>query len=173
MSDPALQTTDPAQLLAARQKVVEAQQLRDGAGTDLVKLRAATDLLIEAADAFTLATVPVEHGALHLDLADTLSIRARLGDPDVLDEAVDSYQKAVVVFNRDEFPEAYTRAFSGLGLASWTGGQLEMARWCFEQVVSALSTASEPIEYAKARGNVAAVLAAMPDASSRNQALST
>ena len=91
MSDPALRTTDPAQLIAARQKVVEAQQLRDGAGTDLVKLRAATDLLIEAADAFALATVPVEHGTLHLDLADTLSIRARLGDPDVLDEAVDSY----------------------------------------------------------------------------------
>jgi tetratricopeptide (TPR) repeat protein len=172
MPDPALRTTDPAQLIAARQKVVEAQQLRDGAGTDLVKLRAATDLLIEAADAFALATVPVEHGTLHLDLADTLSIRARLGDPDVLDEAVDSYQKAIVVFNRDEFPEAYTRAFSGLGLASWTGGQLEMARWCFEQVASALSTASESIEYAKARGNVAAVLAAMPDASARNQALS-
>ena len=65
MSDPALRTTDPAQLIAARQKVVEAQRLRDGAGTDLVKLRAATDLLIEAADAFALATVPVEHGTLH------------------------------------------------------------------------------------------------------------
>ena len=38
MSDPALQTTAPAQLLAARQKVVEAQQLRDGAGTALVEL---------------------------------------------------------------------------------------------------------------------------------------
>ncbi len=173
MANSAFQIADPAQLAAARRKVVEARQLRDEAGTDLVRLRAATDLLIEAADAFNLATVSVEYAALHLELADTLSIRARLGDPDVLDEAVDSYQKAVVVFNRDEFPEAYTRAFSGLGLASWTGGQLEMARWCFEQVVSELSTASESIEYAKARGNVAAVLAAMPDASARNQALST
>jgi tetratricopeptide (TPR) repeat protein len=173
MADSALQIAGPAQLAAARRKVVEARQLRDGAGTDLVKLRAATDLLIEASDAFELATGPLEYGALHLDLADTLGIRARLGDPDVLDEAVDSYQKAVVVFNRDEFPEAYTRAFSGLGLASWTGGQLEMARWCFEQVVEALSSATGSVEHAKARGNVAAVLAATPDATARNQALST
>ena len=173
MADSALQIADPAQLAAARRKAVEARQLRDGAGSDLVKLRAATDVLIEAADAFELATVPVEYGALHLDLAETLGIRARLGDPDVLDEAVDSYQKAVVVFNRDEFPEAYTRAFSGLGLANWTGGHLEMARWCFEQVVEALSSAAGSVEHAKARGNVAAVLAAMPDVSARNQALST
>ena len=74
MSDPALQTTDPAQLLAARQKVVEAQQLRDGAGTDLVKLRAATDLLIEAADAFTLATVPVAVSYTHLTLPTILLV---------------------------------------------------------------------------------------------------
>ena len=61
----------------------------------------------EAAATFDLAALPVEFGALHLDLADTLNLRARLGDPDVLDEAIDCYQKAIVVFNRDEFPEAF------------------------------------------------------------------
>jgi len=118
-----------------------------------------------------LAALPVEFGALHLDLADTLSLRARLGDPDVLDEAIDCYQKAIVVFNRDEFPEAFARAFHGLGLANWAGGQLEAARWCFETVLEALSPDVSPLEHARARANVAAVLAATPEAQARAQAV--
>jgi len=162
---------DEASLTAARRKVAQARELRGG--SDVMQLRAATDLLIEAADAFDLATLPIEFGALQLDLADTLSLRARLGDPDVLDEALDSYQKAIVVFNRDEFPEAFARAFHGLGLANWAGGQLEAARWCFETVLEALSPEVSPVEHARARANVAAVLAATPDAGARAQAVAT
>ena len=156
-------------LVAARQKVAQARELR--AGSDIMQLRAATDLLIEAAEAFDLAVLPIEFGALHLDLADTLSLRARLGDPDLLAEAIDSYQKAIVVFNRDEFPEAYARAFHGLGLANWAGGQLESARWCFETVLEALSPDVSPLDHARAQANVAAVLAASPDARDRAQAV--
>ncbi len=156
-------------LLAARQKLAQARELRTG--SDIMQLRAATDLLIEAAEAFDLAVLPIEFGALHLDLADTLSLRARLGDPDLLAEAIDSYQKAIVVFNRDEFPEAYARAFHGLGLANWAGGQLESARWCFETVLEALSPDVSPLDHARARANVAAVLAASPDARDRAQAV--
>ncbi|MCY3896628.1 MAG: hypothetical protein OXG17_09200 [Chloroflexi bacterium] len=162
---------DEASLTAARRKVAQARALRGS--SDVMQLRAATDLLIEAADAFDLATLPIEFGALQLDLADTLSLRARLGDPDVLDEALDSYQKAIVVFNRDEFPEAFARAFHGLGLANWAGGQLEAARWCFETVLEALSPEVSPVEHARARANVAAVLAATPDAGARAQAVAT
>ena len=90
---------DPAGLAAARQKILRARELRNT--SDIMQLRAATDLLVEAAATFELAVLPVEFGALHLDLADTLSLRARLGDPDVLAEAIDCYQKAIVVFNRD------------------------------------------------------------------------
>jgi hypothetical protein len=162
-------TSVDARLAAARQKVGQARELRGA--SDIMQLRAATDLLIEAADAFDLDTLPVEFGALHLDLADTLSLRARLGDPDLLDEAIDSYQKAIIVFNRDEFPEAYARAFHGLGLANWAGGQLEAARWCFEIVLEALSPDVSPLEHARASANVAAVLAASPDARDRAQAI--
>ena len=160
---------DPASLAAAERKIAHARTLRDS--TDIMELRAATDLLVEAAAAFDLGTLPVEFGALHLDLADTLNLRARLGDPDVLDEAIDCYQKAIVVFNRDEFPEAYARAFHGLGLANWAGGRLDAARWCFETVLEALSPDASPLESARARANVAAVLAAAPDARSRAQAV--
>lgn len=162
---------DEASLTTARRKVVQARELRDS--SDIMQLRAATDLLIEAADAFDLAALPIEFGALHLDLADTLSLRARLGDPDVIGEAIDSYQKSIVVFNRDEFPEAYARAFHGLGLANWAGGQVEAARWCFETVLEALSPDVSPVEHARARANVAAVLAATPDASARAEAVGT
>ena len=160
---------DEASLAAARRKIERAKELRRG--TEIMQLRAATDLLIEAADVFDLAVLPVEFGALHLDLADTLSLRARLGDPDVLDEAIDSYQKAIVVFNRDEFPEAYGRAFHGLGLASWAAGQLDAARWCFESVLEALPPDVSPLEHGRARANVAAVLAATPEANARAQAV--
>ena len=160
---------DPAGLAAARQKILRARELRNT--SDIMQLRAATDLLVEAAATFELAVLPVEFGALHLDLADTLSLRARLGDPDVLAEAIDCYQKAIVVFNRDEFPEAYARAFHGLGLANWAGGQLESARFCFESVLEALSPDVSPVDHARARANVAAVLAATPDARSRAQAV--
>ena len=160
---------DETGLSTARRKVAQARGLR--AGSDIMQLRAATDLLIEAADAFDLAVLPIEFGALHLDLADTLSLRARLGDPDLLAEAIDSYQKAIVVFNRDEFPEAYARAFHGLGLANWAGGQLDAARWCFETVLEALSPDVSPLDHARAQANVAAVLAASPDARDRAQAV--
>ena len=160
---------DPAGLAVARQKILRARELSNT--SDIRQLRAATNLLVEAAATFELAVLPVEFGALHLDLADTLSLRARLGDPDVLAEAIDCYQKAIVVFNRDEFPEAYARAFHGLGLANWTGGQLEAARWCFETVLESLSPDASPLEYARARANVAAVLAATPDARVRAQAV--
>lgn len=160
---------DAASLATARRKISQARDLRDS--TDIMELRAATDLLVEAAATFDLAALPVEFGALHLDLADTLNLRARLGDPDVLDEAIDCYQKAIVVFNRDEFPEAFARAFHGLGLANWAGGQLEAARWCFETVLEALSPEVAPLEHARARANVAAVLAASPEAQARAQAV--
>ena len=160
---------DQASLAAAQRKIAQARDLRDS--TDIMQVRAATDLLVEAAAAFDLAAMPVEFGALHLDLADTLSLRARLGDPDVLNEAIDCYQKAIVVFNRDEFPEAYARAFHGLGLANWAGGQLEAARWCFETVLEALSPDVAPLEHARARANVASVMAASPDARARAQAV--
>ena len=160
---------DEASLAAARRKIAQARDLRDS--TDIMELRAATDLLVEAAAAFDLAALPVEFGALHLDLADTLNLRARLGDPDVLDEAIDCYQKAIVVFNRDEFPEAFARAFHGLGLANWAGGQLESARWCFETVLEGLSADVSPLEHARAQANVAAVLAATPEARARAQAV--
>ena len=160
---------DEASLGAARRKIAQARQLRDS--TDIMEVRAATDLLVEAAATFDLAALPVEFGALHLDLADTLNLRARLGDPDVLDEAIDCYQKAIVVFNRDEFPEAFARAFHGLGLANWAGGQLEAARWCFETVLEALSPDVAPLEHARARANVAAVLAATPEVQARAQAV--
>lgn len=160
---------DEASLAAARRRIAQARKLRDS--TDIMELRAATDLLVEAAAAFDLGILPVEFGALHLDLADTLNLRARLGDPDVLDEAIDCYQKAIVVFNRDEFPEAFARAFHGLGLANWAGGQLESARWCFETVLEALSPDVAPLEHARARANVAAVLAATPEAQARAQAV--
>ena len=160
---------DQASLAAAQRKIGQARDLRDS--TDIMQVRAATDLLVEAAAAFDLAAMPVEFGALHLDLADTLSLRARLGDPDVLNEAIDCYQKAIVVFNRDEFPEAYARAFHGLGLANWAGGQLEAARWCFETVLEALSPDVAPLEHARARANVASVMAASPDARARAQAV--
>ena len=160
---------DEASLAAARRRIAQARKLRDS--TDIMELRAATDLLVEAAATFDLAALPVEFGALHLDLADTLNLRARLGDPDVLDEAIDCYQKAIVVFNRDEFPEAFARAFHGLGLANWAGGQLEAARWCFETVLEALSPDVSPLEHARARANVAAVLAATPEAQARAQAV--
>ena len=160
---------DAAGLAAARRKVAQARGLRTG--SDIMQLRAATDLLIEAADAFDLSVLPIEFGALHLDLADTLSLRARLGDPDLLAEAIDSYQKAIVVFNRDEFPEAYARAFHGLGLANWAGGQLEAARWCFETVLEALSPDVSPLDHARAQANVAAVMAASPNAHDRAQAV--
>ena len=133
---------DPAGLAVARQKTLRARELSNT--SDIRQLRAASNLLVEAAATFELAVLPVEFGALHLDLADTLSLRARLGDPDVLAEAIDCYQKAIVVFNRDEFPEAYARAFHGLGLANWTGGQLEAARWCFETVLESLSPDASP-----------------------------
>ncbi len=161
----------PAPDAAAQAKVARARTLRDAAGADVMQLRAATDLLIEAADAFDLAAQPVEFAGLHLDLADILARRARLGDPDVLHEAIDSYQRAIVVFNRDEFPEAHTRAFHGLGLAHWTGGQLEAARWCFERVAEALPPADAPVQHAQARASVGAVLAAMPDPRARAEAL--
>lgn len=160
---------DQASLAAARRKIAQARDLRHS--TDIMQVRAATDLLVEAAAAFDLAVLPVEFGALHLDLADTLSLRARLGDPDVLAEAIDCYQKAIVVFNRDEFPEAFARAFHGLGLANWAGGQLETARWCFETVLEALSPDVSPLEHARVRANVAAVLAATPEARARAQAV--
>ena len=160
---------DQSGLAAARRKIAHARELRDS--TDIMQVRAATDLLVEAAAAFDLAAMPVEFGALYLDLADTLSLRARLGDPDVLDEAIDCYQKAIVVFNRDEFPEAFARAFHGLGLANWAGGQLEAARWCFETVLEALSPDVAPLEHARARANVASVMAASPDARARAQAV--
>ena len=160
---------DEASLAAARRRIAQARKLRDS--TDIMELRAATDLLVEAAATFDLAALPVEFGSLHLDLADTLNLRARLGDPDVLDEAIDCYQKAIVVFNRDEFPEAFARAFHGLGLANWAGGQLEAARWCFETVLEALSPDVSPLEHARARANVAAVLAATPEAQARAQAV--
>ena len=160
---------DQASLAAARRRIAQARKLRDS--TDIMEVRAATDLLVEAAATFDLAALPVEFGALHLDLADTLNLRARLGDPDVLDEAIDCYQKAIVVFNRDEFPEAFARAFHGLGLANWAGGQMEAARWCFETVLEALSPDVSPLEHARARANVAAVLAATPEAQARAQAV--
>ncbi|MDE2867955.1 MAG: hypothetical protein OXR64_06175 [Chloroflexota bacterium] len=160
---------DEASLAAARRRIAQARKLRDS--TDIMELRAATDLLVEAAATFDLAALPVEFGSLHLDLADTLNLRARLGDPDVLDEAIDCYQKSIVVFNRDEFPEAFARAFHGLGLANWAGGQLEAARWCFETVLEALSPDVSPLEHARARANVAAVLAATPEAQARAQAV--
>lgn len=160
---------DQASLAAARRRIAQARELRDS--TDIMELRAATDLLVDAAATFELSAMPVEFGALYLNLADTLTLRARLGDPDVLDEAIDCYQKAIVVFNRDEFPEAFARAFHGLGLANWAGGQLEAARWCFETVLEALSPDVSPLEHARARANVAAVLAATPEAQARAQAV--